>query len=376
MRGEVRLNYPDITLENPVETDRNIFWPSVEPREENSGYYLSGKGKTDVPFHEKLRLMDNSIYFTRNTEKNFVPKAELGVDLRTGKKVIPGVDPVKLLYADPMFDEAAMKQKIFRFLPGSPAEKLGIEPIDLSEVGSSLAVTAETVPSFVAAPSTETGVVFRDDFSDGNRDGWYLTYDDEFNDLSVDNGSLRLSDTNTESDFCGGVAGFPAVDMSIEGAKLTLTLDFYNYETYPRERAVTIGLYNSMGTPVTADVEDQGAGADDYGWLMFTARSSGNLHRLIENNGRGISTQAGLATRDSSTDSPYGKAGEWFGYTLEIENVNGDFQVTQTTVGSTETRVLSYRDTSPLKTFDEIGITSRAGIDFAIDNVEVSYSIP
>jgi len=57
----------------------------------------------------------------------------------TSKSVTPGEDDTKLLYADPMFDMEAMKGKIFRFLPGSPAEKLGIEPIDLSNVGSSLA---------------------------------------------------------------------------------------------------------------------------------------------------------------------------------------------------------------------------------------------
>jgi len=32
-----------------------------------------------------------------------------------------------------------MKEKFFRFKKGSPAKKLGIEPIDLRKVGSSLA---------------------------------------------------------------------------------------------------------------------------------------------------------------------------------------------------------------------------------------------
>jgi hypothetical protein len=31
-----------------------------------------------------------------------------------------------------------MKERIFGFKPGSPCEKLGIEPIDLSSVGSSI----------------------------------------------------------------------------------------------------------------------------------------------------------------------------------------------------------------------------------------------
>jgi hypothetical protein len=39
---------------------------------------------------------------------------------------------------DPMFDQEAIKKKIFRFEPGSPAVKLGIKPLDLSLVGSAV----------------------------------------------------------------------------------------------------------------------------------------------------------------------------------------------------------------------------------------------
>ncbi len=46
---------------------------------------------------------------------------------------------IKTPIIDPMFDEEAMKQKIFRFKPGSQAIKLGIKPIDLSKLGSTLA---------------------------------------------------------------------------------------------------------------------------------------------------------------------------------------------------------------------------------------------
>ena len=67
-----------------------------------------------------------------------MPKAELGMDLMTSKTVTPGQDDIKLLYADPMFDLQAMESKFFRFRLGSPTKKLGIEPIDLSNVGSSL----------------------------------------------------------------------------------------------------------------------------------------------------------------------------------------------------------------------------------------------
>ena len=63
-----------------------------------------------------------------------------GSDLFTGQPVTPGKDPVKLLYADPMFDEEAMMEGLYRFKKDSPAEKLGIKTIDLREVGSSLAL--------------------------------------------------------------------------------------------------------------------------------------------------------------------------------------------------------------------------------------------
>ena len=68
-----------------------------------------------------------------------MPKTKLGNELFSGQPVKVGKDSVKLLYADPMFDEEAMKEGLYRFKEGSPAEKLGIKPIDLREVGSSLA---------------------------------------------------------------------------------------------------------------------------------------------------------------------------------------------------------------------------------------------
>jgi hypothetical protein len=74
----------------------------------------------------------------------FAAKAPDGVTL--GQDLIPveqrGNSEVGMLFVDPMFDMEAMKQKIFRFLPGSPAEKLGIKPLDMSNVGSTLAKIA------------------------------------------------------------------------------------------------------------------------------------------------------------------------------------------------------------------------------------------
>ncbi|TWT80417.1 hypothetical protein CA13_18330 [Planctomycetes bacterium CA13] len=117
---------------------RNIFMPPASSKSGN-GLYLTDERATNRPFYENLPKMENSIYFTQNKSDPYVPKAELGSDLFAGQPVTPGKDPVKLLYADPMFDEEAMKEGLYRFKKGSPAEKLGIKPIDLREVGSSLA---------------------------------------------------------------------------------------------------------------------------------------------------------------------------------------------------------------------------------------------
>ncbi|MGJ8640521.1 MAG: right-handed parallel beta-helix repeat-containing protein [Opitutaceae bacterium] len=117
---------------------RNIFMPPASSKS-SGGLYLTDDRAKERPFYENLPKMENSIYFTANTSKQYVPKTALGNDLFSGKPVTFGQDSVKLQYIDPMFDEEAMKEGLYRFREGSPAEKLGIKPIDLRKVGSSLA---------------------------------------------------------------------------------------------------------------------------------------------------------------------------------------------------------------------------------------------
>ena len=138
LRGDVRLKFSGVDVRPLVECSHNVFFPPKKT-EETRGYYVHGRGIKNLPFHDKLPRLESSIYFSENSDAPFVPKADLGTDLMTSKAVSPGEDDVKLLYANPMFDVEAMQRKIFRFRPGSPAEKLGIEPIDLSNVGSTLA---------------------------------------------------------------------------------------------------------------------------------------------------------------------------------------------------------------------------------------------
>ena len=111
------LFYSNILYRVPAENDnskrpKRTFWKS--PLDKNSGYI-------------------NCLYFDVPTPSGVNP----------GDILIPSVNPDKgqvgLQFGDPLFDQEALKQKIFRFKSGSPAEKLGIKPLDMSQVGSTLA---------------------------------------------------------------------------------------------------------------------------------------------------------------------------------------------------------------------------------------------
>lgn len=109
-----------------TQLDRCILYagPSGKPNLKSGEGYI---------FDQVHRISNSLIY---------APGALEGKSL--GQDLVPeerrGENEVGMLFADPLFDEEAMNKKIFRFKPGSPAEKLGIKSIDLSNVGSTLAL--------------------------------------------------------------------------------------------------------------------------------------------------------------------------------------------------------------------------------------------
>lgn len=114
----------------PAKLDRIIFYSTESAKLLGNENWITEQGRkvTDV----LTRCSDSIFYVAKNTDK-FEP----GQDI-IAKANRDGAD-VGMLFEDPMFDEEAMKERIFRFKPGSPAEKLGIEAIDLSKAGSTLA---------------------------------------------------------------------------------------------------------------------------------------------------------------------------------------------------------------------------------------------
>jgi hypothetical protein len=111
----------------PTEIDNFILYNTPQGKDHFNQY----KRFPDVNLiYEFFDRVSNSLIFVENPPDEI----KLGQDVIAPDK--RGEANVGMLFADPMFDEEAMKQRIFRFRPGSPAPGLGIEPIDLSSVGS------------------------------------------------------------------------------------------------------------------------------------------------------------------------------------------------------------------------------------------------
>jgi hypothetical protein len=114
-----------------TESDHCVYY-NRKPRGARLKNRKKSNGKGMYVFDDFERWSNSLIYAVGSID-----------DVQPGQELVPparrGGAEVGLLYADPMFDEAAMEQKIFRFRPGSPATRLGIKAIDLSSVGSTLA---------------------------------------------------------------------------------------------------------------------------------------------------------------------------------------------------------------------------------------------
>lgn len=88
-----------------------VFWKSLKDKK---GVYL------------------NCLFFSDPAPSGVNPGAELIPSL------YPAQAEVGLLFADPLLDQEALERKVFRFKPGSPCERPGIKPLDLSKVGSTV----------------------------------------------------------------------------------------------------------------------------------------------------------------------------------------------------------------------------------------------
>ena len=134
--GEIRNNFAidtELIIARrwcPTEIDNFILYNTPQGK----GHFNQYERFPDVKMiYEFFDRVSNSLIFVEDPPNEI----KLGQDVIAPNR--RGVADVGMLFADPLFDEQAMKQRIFRFKPGSPAPGLGIEPIDLSSAGSTLA---------------------------------------------------------------------------------------------------------------------------------------------------------------------------------------------------------------------------------------------
>ncbi len=134
--GEIRNNFAidtELFIARrwcPTEIDNFILYNTPQ----GEGHFNQYKRFPNVKLiYEFFDRVSNSLIFVKDPPDEIKPGQDvIAQDRRGGAEV-------GMLFADPLFDEDAMKQQIFRFKPGSPAPGLGIEAIDLSSAGSSLA---------------------------------------------------------------------------------------------------------------------------------------------------------------------------------------------------------------------------------------------
>ncbi|MDF7809482.1 PEP-CTERM sorting domain-containing protein [Pontiellaceae bacterium B12219] len=247
-----------------------------------------------------------------------------------------------------------------------------------------------TLATLLVASGSMAGVVFTDNFDDGNRDGWYLLNDGGQNSLvaeTLGTGETVMTFADGDSaaaDYYGGVTTFAAQDLSLNGSEITLTLDYINASGWPNGRAWSVGLFNSNGTGVTGDttaaVDGWGNAGDDSG-IYGVSQNGYDRFTIRENVNQGISAGTGGDLTARTWNDSYADPGTWFTYSLKIENIAGNLEYTVTFSGSgvdgQDPVSQTYLDEDVNNyVFDEIAFSARDDVGSSFDNVVVDYVIP
>jgi hypothetical protein len=227
---------------------------------------------------------------------------------------------------------------------------------------------------------------FKEDFESG-RDGWHLTSggtvsvaDDA---AGIGSGKALFLTMDAGSTQRRLVAGFRPVELSTAGDEIVLRFDFRIAGTSAAARGggdalggFRFGLFNSRGTPQTADATDKGSSAnaaDDVGYLAMLSVGARSRASLVEEKAEDTHLMGGpdLHYHHSADDfGGIGPAKQTAALTirrisssaLRLELlVDGKKSLSGEVAAGAETR------------FDELGFAgSNNACNFVIDNVEVT----
>lgn len=224
-----------------------------------------------------------------------------------------------------------------------------------------------TAASSEVSVTTPGAVLFSDDFSDGNRKKWFMTPSEEGRALDASNGYLKT--VSGSHGIWSAVANFPAADLSVKGASITLTLKF-QIKADLGSSAITLGLYDSNRTRIGSD--GSANGLDDSGYWLY---HNDARYWLKAGYGTGLGDVNGSDTLEKKDPSPSATAdGTWHTFSLKVKNTGSGLRVTQITdTGLASERKVSGLDaTGSITRLDQVVIQTSQK-DFAIDDVMVTH---
>ena len=247
---------------------------------------------------------------------------------------------------------------------------------------------------FVVSASMAAVVnVFSDDFSDGNRDGWYRTsggnlavVDDS---AGIGTGNALDFDVNSSGTQRRILSNYDAVELVNIGDSLSLSFDFRITGTGDLSGGFRFGLFDSRGALQTADATSgtsSSNAADDQGY--FGRLSVGTLAeaRLQEDRASGTSFMGGTDLSTHATDAVFGGINDVLTHTAvltvtRMASTNSEGEPLDIPVLSLLVDGTSYIDdpdgdrASPRWTFDEVGFSGgNRDANFVIDNVNVDFA--
>jgi len=213
-----------------------------------------------------------------------------------------------------------------------------------------------------------------DNFNDGNRDGWYLASDQTFS-ATVPSDKL-LIDSAATSGSTGGLvtAYFTATTLGI-GDSITLSgvVSPVTTETGTRIR---MGLFNSGGVQISAD-QTSYATIDAYAGYVYMARQNGTggtFYRVVETDDGGFPLEAGAST--STGTQGFNAADLAFSYTLTYTGTDITQALTINGVSSSASSIAIDPAADLVLTFDTVMIGAANTIEYSVDDVVVSTTVP
>jgi hypothetical protein len=232
----------------------------------------------------------------------------------------------------------------------------------------------------VSLPAAATAI-FSDDFTDGNRTGWYYTNGPT---VSVTDGTMVVSTTSTSTTIFRRIAGeFTDQSLTAVGDKITLSLDFKltDITVANVSRAFRFGLFTTNGTSQTVDSTTTAEAtvtnlSDDKGYFVGIGQGTGTS-ALLREDGVGASFMAGTDTAylPASSATPNITDTNWHTAVLTITKDTASTVFLEFNLDGGAIDLSNGGSTTVYTTFDEIGFSNGAyNTDFVVDNIVVDFA--